>query len=244
MNLPPVRLLRRNDASRLVPARHDVETVLARIAEDDAHLRDLFELDDATNDRLLAENRRSAALPAHELVFGVPYFSIVNAAFAHAHPLGARFNGPERGAWYAAFEVETALAEVAFHKALELAEIDWPEETAAYVEYLADFSADFHDLRGAKAFADCLDPASYRASQRLAEALLDAGSLGVVYPSVRRDAGTCLACFRPVLVNNVRRHAEYRLTFSGSAAPKVERTAPPRGLSRSRRAAPSKKSRT
>ncbi len=242
MTLPPVRLVRRYDTSRLIPSRHDVETVLARIAEDDAHLKDLFELDDATNDRLLAENRRSAALPAHDLVFGVPYFSIVNASFAHAHPLGGRFNGPERGAWYAAFEVETALAEVAFHKWIELVETDWKEETAPYVEYLADFSADFHDLRGAPGFGDCLAPDSYRASQRLAEELLEAGSLGVVYPSVRRAGGTCLACFRPVLVGNVRRHAEYRLVFAGGPTPKIERTGPSRA-GRSRRSARPKKRR-
>lgn len=35
--------------------------------------------------------------------------------------LGSRFNGPDRGAWYAAFETRTAQAEVAFHKAVELA---------------------------------------------------------------------------------------------------------------------------
>ncbi|PYU19641.1 MAG: hypothetical protein DMG32_24065 [Acidobacteria bacterium] len=31
-----------------------------------------------------------------ELVFGVSYSHIVNAAFTHAKPLGSRFNGPER----------------------------------------------------------------------------------------------------------------------------------------------------
>jgi hypothetical protein len=46
-------------------------------------------------------------------VFGVPNYRIVNAAFVHAHPLGSRFNGPDRGAWYAGFEVETSQAEVA-----------------------------------------------------------------------------------------------------------------------------------
>lgn len=43
---------------------------------------------------------------------GVPYYRIVNAAFTHAHPLGSRFNDPDRGAWYAAFELETAQAEI------------------------------------------------------------------------------------------------------------------------------------
>lgn len=221
MRLPPVRLVRRNDTCRLVPARRS-ETVLAKIADDDRHLKDLFELDDATNDRLLAENGLAPGIERHELVFGVPYFRIVNAAFGHAHPSGSRFNGPERGAWYAGFESETARAEVAHHKWLELLETAWPEETATYVEYRADFSASFHDLRGRKEFAACLDPQSYVASQKLAASLLGAGSLGVVYPSVRRAGGTCVACFRPVLVGNVRQGTTYRFRWSGSATPKVE----------------------
>jgi hypothetical protein len=39
-----------------------------------------------------------------------------------------------------------------------------------------------------------------------------------VYPSVRRANGTCLACFRPALVTNVRRDATYRFTWSGAGA--------------------------
>ena len=175
MRRPPVRLVRANDTSRLVPSKHAEETVLAKIAEDDAHLQDLFALDQATNDRLLAENDRAAGMPGHELVFGVPWFRIVSAAFSHAHPSGGRFNGPDRGAWYAGFELETAQAEVAHHKWLELSEVGWLEEEASYVEYRADFSAEFHDLRGRREFRACLDPASYVASQRLAADLLAAG---------------------------------------------------------------------
>src|SRR6185437_2003350 len=91
-------------------------SVLARIADNDRHLADVFELDNATNDRLLAENDLLPGIGVHELIFGVPYYRIVNAAFTHAHPLGSRFSGPDRGAWYAAFELRTAQAEVAFHR--------------------------------------------------------------------------------------------------------------------------------
>ncbi|MGE5142867.1 MAG: RES family NAD+ phosphorylase, partial [Acidobacteriota bacterium] len=218
-----VRLVRANDTARLVPSRHAEETVLARIAEDDAHLQDLFALDQATNDRLLAENDRAPGMPSHELVFGVPWFRIVNAAFSHAHPNGGRFNGPDRGAWYAGFELETAQAEVAHHKWIELSEVGWLEEEATYVEYRADFSAEFHDLRGRREFRACLDPASYVASQRLAADLLAAGSLGAVYPSVRRRKGTCFACLRPALVGNVRQGARFRFRWAGSPSPAIER---------------------
>ncbi|MEJ0005412.1 MAG: RES domain-containing protein [Steroidobacteraceae bacterium] len=112
--LPPVTLVRRYDTHRLIASQYsDPGSVLGLLADDEAQLADLFELDHATNDRLLAENQRSASIGVHELVFGVPYYRMVNAAFTHAHPFGSRFNGPERGAWYAAFELRTAQAEVA-----------------------------------------------------------------------------------------------------------------------------------
>lgn len=225
MILPRTSLVRRNDTHRLIPSKYSTggESVLTRIADDDAHLKDIFDLDNATNDRLLAENNLLPGISAHELVFGVPYFRIVNAAFCHSHPLGSRFNGPDRGAWYAGFELETAQVEVAFHKSVELAEVDWLYEEVTYDDYLADFSAAFHDLREDAQLTDCLAPDSYVASQRLAQQLLEAGSLGVIYPSVRRSGGTCLACFRPVLVMNVRKDATYRYIWKGGPKPQITR---------------------
>jgi RES domain len=221
---PPVSLVRRYDTHRLIPAKYSAggESVLVRIAEDDAHLADIFDLDNATNERLLAENDLLPGIGVDELVFGLPYYRIVNAAFCHAHPLGSRFNGPERGAWYAAFELETSQAEIAFHKWLELSEIGRERESLTYDDYLADVSAELHDLRAAPDFADCLAPDSYVASQGLAQELLAAGSLGIVYPSVRHEGGICLACFRPALLTNVRKGPTYRFRWDGRPAPEIE----------------------
>ena len=223
MTLPRTSLVRRNDTHRLIPSKFSEgrASVLARIADNDAHLNDIFDLDNATNDRLIAESNLLPGIGINELVFGVPYYRVVNAAFCHAHPLGSRFNGPDRGAWYAAFEVATAQAEIAFHKSVELAEVGWFEEEITCDDYLADFSADFHDLRADARFKSCLAPASYVASQDLAQQLLDLGSLGVVYPSVRRKGSTCIACFRPALVMNVRKGRTYRYVWKGKAEPEI-----------------------
>jgi RES domain-containing protein len=221
--LPRTDLLRRNDTHRLIPSKYGAggDSVLTRIADDDTHLKDVFDLDNATNDRLLAENNLLPGIGIHELVFGVPYFRIVNAAFCHPHPLGSRFNGPDRGAWYAGFELETAQAEIAFHKSVELAEVNCLDEDVTYDDYLADFSAMFHDIRDDTRFADCLASDSYVASQRLAQRLLETGSLGVIYPSVRRKTGTCLACLQPALVMNVRKDATYRFIWKGKPQPEI-----------------------
>lgn len=223
MRAPPARLLRQFDTHRLIPSRHlpHDDSVLVDIADDDEHLAAIFELDAATNGRLLAEHQMLPGIGIEELVFAVPHAAVINASFCHAHPLGARFSGPDRGAWYAAFETATAQAEVGFHKSVQLAEIGRFDETVTYDDYLADFSASFHDLRRARGFRACLDPDSYVESQALAEDLLHAGSLGIVYPSVRHAGGTCVACFRPALVTNVRRAKTYRFTWAGGRNPVV-----------------------
>jgi RES domain-containing protein len=146
----------------------------------------------------------------------------LNTAFTHTNPFGNRFNRPERGAWYAAFSLETAGVEVAFHKAEELREINWQEkETFLYADFLADFRGEFHDIREDFGFAKCLDPNSYAVSQKLAEELLDKGSAGVVYPSVRHSEGTCIACFRAALVNNVRKGGQVSVVFENALATAV-----------------------
>lgn len=196
--------------------------MLADLAGDDAQLADLFDLDNATNERLRAERGLVPGIGVDELVFGVPNFRSINAAFTHARPEGSRFNGPDRGAWYCSLELETALAEVSFHKTVEYQEIGRFDDSVTYAALLADIASEFHDLRGDKRFTRCLDPRSYVVSQSLAETLLDAGSIGVIYPSVRHIAGTNLACFRPAVVGNVRRGETWRFTWTGSETPRIE----------------------
>ncbi|MBX3185227.1 MAG: RES family NAD+ phosphorylase [Polyangiaceae bacterium] len=228
--LPRATLVRRFDTVRLIPSRFAPreDSVLTGIADDDAHLAELFELESATNERLRAEQGLLPGIGVDELVFGVPNHRVVNAAFVHARPEGSRFNGPRRGAWYCAFEVETALAEVTFHKTVEYEEIGRFDDSVTYEAFLADFSYEFHDLRGDARFARCLAKASYVASQKLAARLLELGSMGVVYPSVRRSEGTNLACFRPAAVSNVRRGEAWQLTWSGSPEPTITRDRPKR----------------
>ena len=223
--IPPLTPLRQFDTCRLIPSRFAQleDSVLLGIAQDTGHLRDLFDLDNATNQRLVGERGGLPGIGMDELVFGTPNFRIVNAAFTYPRPEGSRFNDGERGAWYCAFELETALAEIVFHKTVEYQEINRFDDCVDYQAYLADFTNEFHDLRGQKRHAACLSPQSYVASQDLADQLLEQGSLGIIYPSVRKAGGTNLACFRPALVGNVRRASAWRLAWNGTPAPEIER---------------------
>ncbi len=224
----PITNLRRFDTHRLLPAKYspNYDSVLTRLETNEEQLHLLFELDNATNARLQSEANLRPGISARELVFHIPHYRIINAAFTHANPLGARFSTPERGAWYAAFELATSKAEVLFHKGVEFAEINWKErEEINYDDYLADFTASFHDLRGISDGA--LSPVSYVRSQQLAVELMEQDSLGVIYPSARREGGTCLACFRPSVVANVRKGPQYRLIWTPLKARLVRHDAAP-----------------
>jgi hypothetical protein len=101
---------------RLIPAKYSGESVLETLSLPAEVLSDLSELDAATNERTIAERGGNSAIGPGELLYGVPEAHIVNAAFTHHGPHGGRFHGLQRGAWYAGVELETSVAEVAFHK--------------------------------------------------------------------------------------------------------------------------------
>src|SRR5213596_1874393 len=171
MKFPKQSQVQQDRTHRLIPYRYSDrgKPILNRIAQNGVDLlSDLTELEGATNDRLLGESGRLPGVSAIELVSGFRLAHIVNASFTHAHPFGGRFNSGGRGAWYAAFEIQTAQTEVEFHRTAELKEIGWKtEEVSPYRDYLADFRHEFHDIRGDTDFVDCLDPSSYIAFQTL-----------------------------------------------------------------------------
>jgi hypothetical protein len=206
---------------RLIPAKYGAKSVLESLPLPSDVLADLSELDAATNERKIAESGGNTAIGLGELLLGVPEARVVNAAFTHSGPFGARFHGTRRGAWYAGFEIETSIAEVGFHKRRFLVDGRILGRLAFdYIDFLADFSGMFHTLDAAEQ-ESCLQPdpvpQCYSASQSLAIKLLFEGSNGIVYPSVRRPSGTCIACFRPALVFHPRRGQRYRLTVNAAA---------------------------
>ena len=196
-------------------------TCFDRIADNEDDVNALLELEQATNGRLLAESGYAPDIHPLELVFRVPFDHIINATFTYPHPEGSRFNSAKRGAWYAAFDFETALTEVIYHKTQALWEIGFYHDTVEYQGFLADFTGEFHDIRNDDTFKNCLLPNSYIFSQQLALQVLNTGGLGIIYPSVRHDGGINIACFRPALVDNVRKGKTCTLKWNGKQKPKV-----------------------
>lgn len=138
-------------------------------------------------------------VPAERHVSG-PTARLVMAAFTHfsrARP--SRFSDGGYGVWYGGDRFEVALAETAYHFARFMAGTEEPAADAPYRELRAPIAGALNDLRGG-GFDDCLDPDDWRADQRLGASLREAGSAGIVYPSVRYPEGQAAALFWPDLV--------------------------------------------
>ncbi len=219
----PVSAIRWIGACRLVASRYPTVGLFDRVASP-ADLAAIIELETWTNDRISAELGVLATIPHDEWVTGEPMASVVMAAFCHPHPDGGRFSDSARGAWYAARTLETALAESIYRRTQELLEIGALDTRVEMRLYRADFRATLHDVRANKPiFAPLYDPDSYAASQPFARRLLESGSNGVVYRSVRHPGGQCLACFRPRLVRHVRTAGHFEYRWQGSPTPRVRR---------------------
>ncbi len=221
--IPPTVKLRLKDTCRLVPSLYPSRGILDAVSSP-TDLAVILELETWTNDRISTELGVIHRIPKDEWVTGRPMASVVMAAFCHPRLSGGRFNGAERGAWYAADSLAGAHAEVAYHRTLELAEIGVFETRVQMRLYQADFHGVFHDVRAnLPENLPYHHSASYVASQALGRTLLEHGSNGVIYRSVRYSGGECLACFRPARVANVRAGAFFEYRWPGTRTPQIRR---------------------
>jgi hypothetical protein len=213
---------------RLISTAHHKPPVLSSLADSFGTLTDLEALESVTSGRLDAEQKGIPGIAPAALATGYGY-TYVNAAFAYARPFGNRFNPQQWGAWYCAFDPTTSLQEIEFHltRALEAAG-GYYDNTTRYVELLADFDADFADLRGIEPAPPCLHPdvgIGYPEGQQLATQLRGGGANGLVYPSVRRIGGICLVVFWPALIRNFQMGATWELQWTGSPEPTISAVA-------------------
>lgn len=210
---------------RLIPATYHKPSVLRALVDTDEEFALLAQIEAKTNGRLNAEAGRNRHLDRRELAWRrskndlkVYGNSHINAAFTCTRIGGNRFSTGDRGAWYCAWDLTTAINEVAFHKVRELSYIGSFHDRIRYIELLADFIGEFPDITG-QVNATCLSPdpnIGYPAGQKLALDLQREGARGLIYPSVRHPGGRCLVIFDPSAIQNVRLGRKRELIWRGS----------------------------
>jgi hypothetical protein len=196
-------------AARLVPSRYRPSDCFERIAEDP----ETQDLQIRLADFSASGMGDLAAQDPSRILFG-PGAGWINACYLVPRP--GRFSTARQGAFYAARELATSLAEVRYH--LELSYRTEGIQEAQDLEYRAlrvHLAGTFHDLRSKARtrapWSAVYDPVSYAASQALAGQLRGAGSRGILWLSLRHAGGECCAVFDPGTLRACR-HDTY-LTF-------------------------------
>jgi RES domain-containing protein len=176
-----------------------------RIFEDVAAPEDLdnvLAIEAITNDRLREVAETIRLVPIADRVVG-PGSSFIMAPFAYKS-LGRFSPNGALGAYYAAESLSTAIAETSYRRRTFYAatnELPLVAEERVIEAAIAAKMAIASDESDAPAL---LDPDAYAASHRFGARVYDAGADGVVYPSVRRASGECVAVFRPRCISNAR----------------------------------------
>ena len=201
---------------RLVPSRFPPTGLFDRVARAE-DLEIVLAVEQLTNDRLRDEVGQLQLVAPAERVSG-PGTTPIMAAFTHLNPEGSRFSDGSYGVYYAAHELETAIAESAFHRGRFLARTREEPGEVDMRTYLADISADVVDVRGhGRRKPDLMHPDDYRAAQAFAREKRTQGAGGIVYDSVRRAGGQCIAIFRPRLVSPARQGPHIAFVWDGKA---------------------------
>ena len=215
---------------RLISTAYIDEPAMAPLADGEEDLAILEEIEGMTSARqTIALPIPGGLHPGELLTEAAGYgWTLVNAAFCYTRSTGNRFNGPERGAWYASYgdlAVETAQAEVSWHLTQELEATGIFENTTSYRELFAGFTSQFHVIKTEmKDTVLSADPVlAYPAGQVLARDVLASGGNGILYPSARQADGQCLVALRPHLVQNIRQGATWDFVWSGAPVPTIHK---------------------
>jgi hypothetical protein len=200
-------------AWRIIASRYPPIALFERLTADTAVWDALIALEQITNPRVRDEVGDIALIAADQRVSG-PGASYVMASFTHLNPKGSRFSDGSYGVYYAASQLETAVAETVFHFEAFARDSGDPPRMEDMRVLVGAVDAEFEDVNGLAEprRSQILDPMSYGAARAFARELRDAGANGVVWPSVRRPAGECVGAFRPRAVGLPRqeRHLKYR----------------------------------
>lgn len=211
----PVRAVRWRPCIRIIPARFPPIDLFERVA-DPADLDAVLYVESLTNDRLRAEMGELELLPREDWISG-PGTGSIMAAFTHVAPNGGRFTDGTFGAYYAAADLPTAVAETVCHRERFMAYTREPPVQLDMRVLRADLDGELHDLRGgAVALAALYHPSDYSASQAIARALRTARSGGLVYDSVRNPGGQCVAVFRPRVLSRCRQAEHLAYLWDGT----------------------------
>jgi RES domain len=191
---PPETAVTWPEVFRIVPSQFPPINVFEAIYDSAEEMEAAFAIEAMTNQRLRHEAGEVRLVPRDDWVWG-PGASVIMACFTHTGRL-SRFSNGDYGVYYGGESLATAVAETRYHRERFLAATEEEDLEITMRVYVNRVREPLRDLRFPR-FRRLLDPDDYSKSQPFGAKWRACDVWGLVYPSVRRTEGECVAVFRP-----------------------------------------------
>lgn len=175
-------------------------------------MEEIYFVESLTNGRLREEVGDISLVAKEDRLCGEGT-SVVMASFTHiSKDCPSRFTNGEYGVYYAARDIETAIEETAYHRERFLSFTKEPScKVTMRVYQSKNITKPLKDIRGEE-YKALMSPNDYMECQKVGQKLKEMNSWGIVFPSVRKEGGECVAIFRPPAIPvpvNQTEHLEY-----------------------------------
>lgn len=199
---------------RIVPSRFPPVSLFDRVASA-ADMELVFALENLTNPRIREEIGELSLVHPDERVYG-PGTTPIMAAFTHIGGEGTRFSNGSYGVYYAALDLNTAIAETVYHRERFMSRTQEPAIDLTMRVYEADLDAELHDVRGQRAVKpEIYHHTDYAAAQALGAQIRGEWAWGIAYDSMRHPGGQCAGAFRPKALSNCRQTKHLAYSWDG-----------------------------
>lgn len=203
-------------AYRLIPSKYPPKSLFDDVANHD-EFEVLFAIQELTNPRIRNELGNLNRVPVQERPYGIRGCNYALGPFVHLNPAGSRFSKGDYGIYYAADDVQTAIAETRHHQQKYFSGVTGLKFDRLSMRCLkTQFSASLCDIRNNQYEKnDWYDKNNYTASQQLGTYIKANNNAGIAYCSVRLENKTCYALFSPKLIEDVIQTAHYEYIWDG-----------------------------
>jgi hypothetical protein len=203
-------------AYRLIPSKYPPKSLFDDVANHD-EFEILFAIQELTNPRIRNEIGNLNRVPAPERPYGIRGCNYALGPFVHLNPAGSRFSNGDFGVYYAAEDVQTAIAETRYHQQHYFSAIIGLKFDRLTMRCLkTQFSANLRDIRGDNFKEnEWYDKNNYLAAQQLGAGVKINNDAGIVYCSVRLENRNCYALFSPNTIKDVIQTTHYEYIWDG-----------------------------
>ena len=216
INSIPQTVFFNQTAYRLIPSKYPPRSLFDDVASQE-EFEILFAIQELTNPRIRNEIGNLNRVPVQERPYGIRGCNYALGPFVHLNPVGSRFSNGDYGVYYAAEDVQTAIAETRYHQERYFSGVIGLKFDRLCMRCLkTQFSANLRDITGDvfKENAWYLKD-NYSAAQQLGASVKENNDSGIVYYSVRIDNKICYALFSPAVIKDVIQTTHYEYIWDG-----------------------------